>query len=108
MQDKAFAHDLLGMYLGELEDYIRQIPEIVGAKNVNAYRFLNHKVKSMINTLEAVPVLEAQAELQRHLTKGTVEQINTAQQQLMDLIHQLIKILEERKRYYAQFNNQLA
>lgn len=109
MNDKAFAHDLLGMYIGELEDYLQQLPGILMSKDIGAYRFLNHKVRSMVNTLEATFLLEAQSHLQQQLTKGAPPQeIGELQQKLVILTNQLIKALEERKKYYAKFNNQLA
>lgn len=109
MQDKSFAHDLLGMYIGELEDYLRQLPGIVAAKDINAYRFLNHKVRSLVNTLEAQFLLEAQANLQQQLIKGSSDEIiGELQQKLTNLTIELIKLLEERKKYYAEFNNQPA
>jgi HPt (histidine-containing phosphotransfer) domain-containing protein len=109
MNDKSFALDLLDMYIGELEDYLQQLPGIVSAKDMGAYRFLNHKVRSMINTLEATLLLEAQSNLQQQLAKGAPQQdISEMQQKLVGLTRQLIKILEERKKYYAKLDNHLA
>ena len=109
MNDKSFAHDLLVMYIGELEDYLHQLPGILSSKDIGSYRFLNHKVRSMLNTLEATFLLEAQSDLQQQLIKGvSPHELAKLQQNLVSLTNQLIKVLEERKNYYAKFNNQLA
>lgn len=109
MNNTAFAYDLLGMYIGELKDYLVQIAPIVAARDVGAYRFLNHKVRSMVNTLEASFLLEAQANLQQQITKGASQQeINELHQKLVGIVNQLIKVLEEKKKHYAEFDNQPA
>lgn len=107
MQDTNFAYDLLGMYISELEEYLQQLPDIVDRKDVSAYRFLNHKIRSLVNTLEVSFLLEAQTNLLHRLIKGAPEQeIGEYRQNLEDLTRRLIDVLKERRNYYAEFNNQ--
>lgn len=109
MQDKSFAHDLLGMYIVELEDYLQQLPDIISQKDVAAYRFLNHKVRSLINTLEAFFLLDAQTHLLHQLNKNeNTQDIAASQQQLEKQTRELIQILTDKQKYYAELNNQVA
>jgi hypothetical protein len=109
MNDKSFAYDLLVIYIGELKDYLQQLVPIIAARDVGAYRFLNHKVRSTVNTLEASSLLEAQVNLQQQMAKGASQQeINELHQKLVSIVNQLITALEERKKYYAEFDNQPA
>ncbi|MCS6969150.1 MAG: hypothetical protein RMJ44_10485 [Cytophagales bacterium] len=109
MYDKAFAYELLGMYIGELKEYLQQIKAIVYARDLKNYRFLNHKIRSMLNTLEAEFLLSAQVNLQNLLLKeASAEELQTSLENLMELGEHLSNLLETRRQYYAGLIDQPA
>jgi HPt (histidine-containing phosphotransfer) domain-containing protein len=101
--DREFAIELLGLYAGQFEEYIVELSEAVEAEDWEKLRFINHKVKSSLVTLEAEDFLLKQAALVRTVRTETPPKRSEI---LKELAADCRSIIKELHRYAEELSLQ--
>ena len=70
MGDTDFAHDLLQIYIKELEEYEKEVSNFLKEKDLPKFRLRNHDLRTVVKTLSLDSVIELQEKLKLSVTRN--------------------------------------
>jgi HPt (histidine-containing phosphotransfer) domain-containing protein len=89
MGDSEFAHDLLQIYIRELEEYVGEVEEFLLDKDLPKFRLRNHDLRTIVKTLSLDQITELQEKLKSSVAR------NFSQEQLVAQVAEMKSILRE-------------
>lgn len=97
MGDADFAHDLLQIYIKELEEYLTEVDEFLHDKDLPKFRLKNHDLRTVVKTLSMDNVIELQEKLKMSVTRNVPKEDLTKQGDEMKKILQSAIVELKRK-----------
>ncbi|MCU0390104.1 MAG: hypothetical protein MUE81_03225 [Thermoflexibacter sp.] len=97
MGDSEFAHDLLQIYIRELEEYVGEVEEFLLDKDLPKFRLKNHDLRTIVKTLSLDQITELQEKLKSSVARNfSQEQLVAQVAEMKSILHEAISALKEK------------